>query len=172
MKGILWQLSRAFSAGTQANPEKHFSPLVLLNTQKSVGNFKQKIKTAQSHTREETDLSGDVAKLNIKERPLWAGGSPLWARVTVTRTLLMLIRLYHGFVFKKMPVFFPEKHPHPNWFVLLRKSTPEPRGLHDLLLRRGSGQGIKCSWLFFLGQRWGGPFHTFQTTKASVSQRT
>lgn len=77
MEGTLCQLSRAFSSGTQANPEKHFPLWVILNTQKSVGNFKQKVKTAQSHTREETDLSRDVEKLSIKEGPLWAGENSL-----------------------------------------------------------------------------------------------
>ena len=47
---------------------------------------------------EETRLTRDVPKLNGKEILLWAGRKPPGAGVTATRTLLTLIRLYHGLV--------------------------------------------------------------------------
>ena len=61
-------------------------------------NVKQNIKTAQSRMGEETRLTRDVPKLNGKEILLWAGRKPPGAGVTATRTLLTLIRLYHGLV--------------------------------------------------------------------------
>jgi len=47
---------------------RHFSPQVIADTHETVGKFRQKFKTAQSHTGEETHLPRGVAKLKGKER--------------------------------------------------------------------------------------------------------
>ena len=75
---------------------------------------------------------------------------------------------------KEMPASFPDRDPRPNWSVLLSKFIPEAKRPGWPPLRRGSGQEAKSSRLFFLGQGWGGPFHTFQTQRdiGSVSQST
>ena len=56
MRDTSSQLSSAFSAGTQANPEKHFSQRVIVDTQETLSKFKQNIKTAQSHMGEEKSI--------------------------------------------------------------------------------------------------------------------
>ena len=72
-----------------------FSPRVIVDTQETVGKFRQNIKATQSHMGEETHLSRDVAKLNGKGRPLWAGGKTPAGRSDGHEDF-MLIRLYHG----------------------------------------------------------------------------
>ena len=56
MRDTSSQLSSAFSAGTQANPEKHFSQRVIVDTRETLSKFKQNIKTAQSHMGEEKSI--------------------------------------------------------------------------------------------------------------------
>ena len=90
------QLSNAFSGSTPAEPERQFSPQVIIDTQETVGKFRQKVKTAQSRAGDGTNFSRDVAKINGKERSLGLEGSPLWAGVMATMTLLTLIIPYHS----------------------------------------------------------------------------
>ena len=88
----------------------------LVDTQETVSKFKQNVKTAQSHMGEEPHLTRDVAKLNVKGSPLWAGRKtpvgqsdsqedPAYAHQALPQ---------HGFVIKEMPASFSERHPRPN----------------------------------------------------------
>ena len=71
------QLSSAFSGSAPAKPERQFSLQVIIDTEETVGKFRQKDKTAQSRAGDGTNFSRDVTKINGMERLLWAGGKPL-----------------------------------------------------------------------------------------------